>query len=87
MNHDFAEYHVPVNADVDGIDVISSPSRSRGHAAGLKGLGGIGIVGTAAAVANAIFHATGTACGRCGDDRQAALRNARAVCAPVSLTG
>lgn len=60
MNHSFAEYHVPVNADIDAIDVIfvDEPDPEV-TPLGVKGLGEIGIVGTAAAVANAIFHATG----------------------------
>lgn len=60
MNHSLAEYHVPVNADVPEIDVIfvDEPDQHV-NALGAKGLGEIGIVGIAAAVANAIFHATG----------------------------
>lgn len=60
MNHSFAEYHIPVNADVDDIEVIfvDEPDPEV-TPLGVKGLGEIGIVGTAAAVANAIFHATG----------------------------
>lgn len=60
MNHSFAEYHVPVNADIDTIDVIfvDEPDPEV-TPLGVKGLGEIGIVGTAAAVANAVFHATG----------------------------
>ncbi|MDM0111387.1 xanthine dehydrogenase family protein molybdopterin-binding subunit [Variovorax sp. J22R133] len=60
MNHSFAEYHVPVNADIDSIEVIfvDEPDPEV-TPLGVKGLGEIGIVGTAAAVANAIFHATG----------------------------
>jgi xanthine dehydrogenase YagR molybdenum-binding subunit len=60
MNHNFAEYHVPANADIDDIDVIfvDEPDPEV-TPLGVKGLGEIGIVGTAAAVANAIFHATG----------------------------
>ena len=60
MNPNLAEYHVPVNADiknVDGffveeVDEIVNPL-------GVKGIGEIGITGAAAAVANAVFHATG----------------------------
>jgi xanthine dehydrogenase YagR molybdenum-binding subunit len=61
MNHSFAEYHVPTNADIDAIDVIfvDEPD-AEVTPLGIKGLGEIGIVATAAAVANAIFHATGT---------------------------
>ena len=59
MNHSFAEYHVPTNADIDSIDVIfvDEPD-AEVTPLGVKGLGEIGIVSTAAAVANAIFHAT-----------------------------
>jgi xanthine dehydrogenase YagR molybdenum-binding subunit len=60
MNHSFAEYHIPVNADIHDIEVIfvDEPDPEV-TPLGVKGLGEIGIVGTAAAVANAIFHATG----------------------------
>ncbi len=60
MNHNLAEYHVPVNADIEDIDVIFvAEEDSKTSPIGVKGLGEIGIVGTAAAIANAIFHATG----------------------------
>ncbi|NNM72379.1 xanthine dehydrogenase family protein molybdopterin-binding subunit [Enterovirga aerilata] len=60
MNHNFAEYHVPVNADIHDIDVIFVPEHDdKANPLGVKGLGEIGIVGTAAAIANAIYHATG----------------------------
>jgi xanthine dehydrogenase YagR molybdenum-binding subunit len=60
MNADIAEYHVPVNADVHDIKVIfvDEPDEII-NPLGIKGLGEIGIVGVAAAVANAIYHATG----------------------------
>jgi len=60
MNHNFAEYHVPVNADIYDIDVIfvDEPD-SEVTPLGVKGVGEIGIVGTAAAILNAIYHATG----------------------------
>jgi xanthine dehydrogenase YagR molybdenum-binding subunit len=60
MNANIAEYHVPVNADVQSIDVIfvDEPDEIV-NPLGIKGVGEIGIVGTAAAVANAIYHATG----------------------------
>ncbi len=60
MNHNLAEYHVPANADIDAIDVIfvDEPDPEV-TPLGVKGLGEIGIVGTAGAVANAIWHATG----------------------------
>ncbi|MDB5589993.1 xanthine dehydrogenase family protein molybdopterin-binding subunit [Enterovirga sp.] len=60
MNHNLAEYHVPANADIHDIEVIFVEEHDdKISPIGVKGLGEIGIVGTAAAVANAIFHATG----------------------------
>ena len=60
MNHNYAEYHIPVNADVQGIEVIFVEEHDdKFNPLGVKGLGEIGIVGTAAAIANAVFHATG----------------------------
>jgi xanthine dehydrogenase YagR molybdenum-binding subunit len=60
MNHNLADYHVPANADVPDIDVIFVDEHDdKANPLGVKGLGEIGIVGTAAAIANAIFHATG----------------------------
>jgi xanthine dehydrogenase YagR molybdenum-binding subunit len=60
MNANIAEYHVPVNADVHDIEVIfvDEPDAIV-NPLGVKGVGEIGIVGTAAAIANAIYHATG----------------------------
>jgi xanthine dehydrogenase YagR molybdenum-binding subunit len=60
MNHSLAEYHLPVNADIGDIEVIfvDEPDPEV-TPLGVKGLGEIGVVATAAAVANAIFHATG----------------------------
>lgn len=60
MNANIAEYHIPVNADVQDIDVIFVEERDdRINTLGVKGLGEIGIVGVPAAIANAIYHATG----------------------------
>ncbi|MBC3952164.1 xanthine dehydrogenase family protein molybdopterin-binding subunit [Pseudomonas folii] len=60
MNHSLAEYHIPVNADINDIDVIFVEENDEiVNALGSKGVGEIGIVGVAAAVANAIYHATG----------------------------
>ena len=60
INHNFAEYHVPVNADVHDIEVIFVDEREAHlNPLGVKGIGEIGIVGTAAAIANAVYHATG----------------------------
>src|ERR1700685_3264259 len=60
MNANIAEYHVPVNADVHDIEVIfvDEPDAII-NPLGIKGVGEIGIVGVAAAIANAIYHATG----------------------------
>ena len=60
MNANLAEYHVPANADIHDIQVIfvDEPDAII-NPLGIKGLGEIGIVGVAAAVANAIYHATG----------------------------
>jgi xanthine dehydrogenase YagR molybdenum-binding subunit len=60
MNANIAEYHVPVNADVHDIKVIFVDEPDDSNRLGLKGLGEIGIVGVAAAIANAVYHATGT---------------------------
>ena len=60
MNHNLSEYHVAVNADIHDIDVIFVQEDDRiVSRLGAKGVGEIGIVGVAAAVCNAIFHATG----------------------------
>lgn len=60
MNHNLAEYHVPVCADTPAIDVLFVEERDEiVNPLGIKGLGEIGIVGTPAAIANAVFHATG----------------------------
>jgi xanthine dehydrogenase YagR molybdenum-binding subunit len=60
MNANIAEYHMPVHADVHDIKVIfvEEPDGTV-NPLGIKGVGEIGIVGVAAAVANAIYHATG----------------------------
>lgn len=59
MNHSFAEYHIPVNADVQDIDVIFVREEENVLCRlGEKGLGEIGIVGTGAAIADAVYHAT-----------------------------
>jgi xanthine dehydrogenase YagR molybdenum-binding subunit len=60
VNHDFAEYHIPTNADVGEIDVSwIDEDDPYVNPMGSKGIGEIGIVGSAAAVANAVYHATG----------------------------
>ncbi|NGX98758.1 MAG: xanthine dehydrogenase family protein molybdopterin-binding subunit [Candidatus Afipia apatlaquensis] len=60
INANIAEYHVPVNADINDIQVIFVDEKDTLiNPLGMKGLGEIGIVGVAAAVANAVYHATG----------------------------
>jgi xanthine dehydrogenase YagR molybdenum-binding subunit len=60
LNHDLAQYHVPVFADIEDIEATWIDEEDPHlNPMGAKGIGEIGIVGTAAAVANAIHHATG----------------------------
>ncbi len=60
VNHDFAEYHIATNADVGTIDVSwIDEDDPYVNPMGAKGIGELGIVGTAAAIANAVYHATG----------------------------
>ena len=59
VNANIAEYHVPVNADVHDITVIFVDEPDDSNPLGVKGLGEIGIVGVAPAIANAVYHATG----------------------------
>jgi xanthine dehydrogenase YagR molybdenum-binding subunit len=60
VNTNFADYMIPVNADVGEVDVILVPEvDTRVNPMGIKGIGEIGIVGMNAAVANAVYHATG----------------------------
>lgn len=60
LNADLAEYLVPVNADIDTIEVefIDKPD-PKFNSAGVKGLGEVCMVGVAPAIANAVYHATG----------------------------
>jgi xanthine dehydrogenase YagR molybdenum-binding subunit len=61
VNANLADYHVPVNADVPAIDVawIEGAADPYANPLGVKGIGELGITGTAAAIANAVYHATG----------------------------
>jgi xanthine dehydrogenase YagR molybdenum-binding subunit len=60
MNADLAEYHVPVNADIVSVEALLVDEHDpHVNALGIKGVGEIGITGTAGAVANAVWHATG----------------------------
>lgn len=59
-NHDLAEYHIAANADVGSVEVHwIDEDDPHVNPMGAKGIGEVGIVGTAAAVANAVHHATG----------------------------
>ena len=59
-NHDLAEYHISVNADLPSIEAHWLDEHDPYvNAMGTKGIGEIGIVGTAAAVSNAVYNATG----------------------------
>jgi xanthine dehydrogenase YagR molybdenum-binding subunit len=59
LNADLSEYLVPVHADIPDIDVILLDSDdAHVNEIGVKGLGEIGTTGVAAAVANAVYHAT-----------------------------
>jgi xanthine dehydrogenase YagR molybdenum-binding subunit len=59
MNPSLAEYHVPVHMDVPNIEVMWTDIPDPHAPAGARGIGEIGITGVAAAVANAIYNATG----------------------------
>jgi xanthine dehydrogenase YagR molybdenum-binding subunit len=60
VTRDLADYHVPVNADIPELEVILVEERDPYvNEIGAKGIGEIGITGMAAAIANAVYHATG----------------------------
>jgi len=60
MNADLAEYRVPVNADVGSIEaLVVEEDDPHVNVLGIKGVGEIGVTGTAGAIANAVWHATG----------------------------
>jgi xanthine dehydrogenase YagR molybdenum-binding subunit len=60
INADLAEYHVPVNADVGTLDVtFIDEDDPHVNPIGVKGIGEVGITGVTAAIANAVFNATG----------------------------
>jgi xanthine dehydrogenase YagR molybdenum-binding subunit len=60
INANLAEYHVPVNADVPSLEAIMIEEHDpHVNALGIKGVGEIGVTGSAGAVANAVWHATG----------------------------
>jgi xanthine dehydrogenase YagR molybdenum-binding subunit len=61
VNANLAEYHVPVSSDIPlnlTVELLDIPDLNM-NSLGVRGLGEIGIVGTAAAIANAVYHATG----------------------------
>jgi CO/xanthine dehydrogenase Mo-binding subunit len=55
----FGDYLVAVNVDVPDVDVVFVGAPDRNTATGTNGVGEIGLVGVAAAIANAVCHATG----------------------------
>ena len=60
MTHNLADYHIPVNADVHDVEVIFVDEHDDVvNPLGAKGVGEIGLVGVGAAIANAVYHATG----------------------------
>ncbi len=60
LNANLAEYHIPVNADVPPMEALMIDEHDPYvNALGIKGVGEIGITGSAGAVANAVWHATG----------------------------
>ncbi|MBT9385061.1 xanthine dehydrogenase family protein molybdopterin-binding subunit [Pseudooceanicola sp. CBS1P-1] len=60
LNADLAGYHVPVNADVTGLEVLTVHEEDpHVNILGIKGVGEIGVTGTVGAIGNAIWHATG----------------------------
>lgn len=60
VNNNFADYHVPVHADIPQIDAVFIDKKDLNiNPMGSKGVGEISLIGMAAAVANAVFHATG----------------------------
>ncbi|MEA2492775.1 MAG: xanthine dehydrogenase YagR molybdenum-binding subunit [Thermoleophilaceae bacterium] len=58
-NATFGDYLIPVNADVPDLDVVFVGKPDQVRPIGIKGLGEIGIIGVSAAIANAVYHATG----------------------------
>jgi xanthine dehydrogenase YagR molybdenum-binding subunit len=60
LNANLSEYHIPVNADVPSLEALMIDEHDpHVNALGIKGVGEIGITGSAGAVANAVWHATG----------------------------
>ncbi|SHJ28230.1 xanthine dehydrogenase YagR molybdenum-binding subunit [Hymenobacter daecheongensis DSM 21074] len=60
VNHNYAEYHIPVCADIHDIDVLFVEEEDDiVNPLGVKGIGEVGMLGVAAAITNAVYHATG----------------------------
>jgi CO/xanthine dehydrogenase Mo-binding subunit len=58
-NATFGDYLIPANADVPDLDVVFVGTPDTVRPLGIKGIGEIGVVGVSAAIANAVYHATG----------------------------
>jgi xanthine dehydrogenase YagR molybdenum-binding subunit len=58
-NATFGDYLIPANADVPDVDVVFVGTPDTVRPLGIKGIGEIGVVGVSAAIANAVYHATG----------------------------
>src|SRR3954469_23629511 len=58
-NATFGDYLIPANADVADVDVLFVGTPDTARPLGIKGIGEIGVVGVSAAIANAVYHATG----------------------------
>jgi xanthine dehydrogenase YagR molybdenum-binding subunit len=59
LNTNLADYAIPVHADMPRFDIALVDEHDPHLAGGVKGIGMIGTVGVAAAIANAVYHATG----------------------------
>src|SRR5258705_6806962 len=80
INANLAEYHVPVNADVPNLEALMIEEHDpHVNALGIKGVGEIGVTGSAGAVANAVWHATGVR------PRRVSIRIEEPVTAPADL--
>ena len=63
VNEDLAEYHIPVSADVGDVKTLMLEEQDTlVNPLGIKGVGELGVTGVNAAIANAVYHATGVRC-------------------------
>ncbi len=83
-NATFADYLIPVNADVPDLDVVFVGAPDSDNAVGVKGIGEAGLVGIAAAISNAIHHATGKTPALIADHHRPTDGSERAVTMPES---